>query len=291
MGRFIRRPTIGLALGGGGARGLAHIGIWKVFEMEGIPIDFIAGASMGGVVGLAIAAGKSAEFIEQKALEFSRMRNLVRLVDVNPTSRGMVVSARLRDFLMEIFDPSLTFNQLDIPTAVTSVDINCGKLVIVNGGSVVDAAMMTSAFPGIFPPIQKGNAYYVDGGVLNNLPADIVRQMGAEFVIAVNVTPEFPRQTSLEIEEAKRLLPGFLPRQLVDFYLAEMIMIASLVNIHLEKARPEMIIAPPIPDDLSVFLGFPRAAEAISAGVESAVIAISELKKKIKPGLRFTIKL
>lgn len=287
MTHKVNRPLVGLALGGGGARALAHIGILEVLERETIPIDFICGTSMGGVIACAYAAGQTPVSMKKVALEFSELRNLVRLLDVLPHRRGLIEGQRVRELMMHMIGETRTFAELRIPCAVTGVDLISGQAMVFRSGSVADAVMMTSAFPGIFQPVALDDRLIVDGGILNNVPADVARMLGADVVIAVDVSPRL----SGTITEGKMhfdpLLPGIFPSFLSDFYRAEMIMIEGLVAERLKDARPEILLHPAVPNDLTIFLGFPRAAEAIEAGVASAERAIPEIKHAVRPGARY----
>jgi NTE family protein len=281
----IRRPTIGLALGGGGARGLAHIGILKVLVKEGIPIDYICGTSMGGVIACAFAAGKSADALEEIALEFSRVRNLVRMLNVTSRRRGLITGKRVQEIMERMNSKTKNFSDLKIPCAVTGVDLISGQSLVFSTGSVLEAVMMTTAFPGVFEPVVHGDRLVVDGGILNNLPADIARMLGAEMVIAVDVSPRLSGTITGGNLHIDPLSPGYFPAFLSDFYRAELIMMDGLVNARLRDARPEVLIHPPMPYDLSIFLGFPRAMEAIAAGETAATKAIPKIRQALIPTL------
>jgi NTE family protein len=284
MTHKLNRPLVGLALGGGGARALAHIGILKVLERETIPIDFICGTSMGGVIACAYAAGQSTIQMEKIALEFSKLRNLVRLVDVSPHRRGLIEGQRVKELMTRMIGETRTFAELRIPCAVTGVDLISGQAMVFRSGSVADAVMMTSAFPGIFQPVVRDDRLIVDGGILNNVPADVARMLGADVVIAVDVSPRLSGTITEGKMQFDPLLPGIFPSFLSDFYRAEMIMIEGLVAERLKDARPEILLHPPVPNDLAIFLGFPRAAEAINAGMESAEHALPEIKNALRSG-------
>ena len=123
---------IGLALGGGGARGLAHIGILKVFDQEKIPIDYLSGSSMGEIIAAAYGAGLLPEHIEAIALEIAEPRKLMRLMDVNPLRRGLLEGKRVRTFLIERMGLDRDFRHLCIPVALTATDSLRGEPVILN---------------------------------------------------------------------------------------------------------------------------------------------------------------
>lgn len=283
---LIRRPFLGLALGGGGARGLAHIGVLKAFERHNIPIDCLAGSSMGGILTAAYAAGNSAADLEAVAMRFSQLSNLFRLLDLALPRDSLIEGHRIRTYLSHLIPETLTFADLEIPAALTAVDLLTGAEHILREGSVLQAVLATAAFPGLFPPVRSGDALLIDGGVLNNVPADVTRALGAEVVVAVNVVPQFPRQHSPEETESPHILPHFLPRSLDYIYQAEMIMTEGLTAARLRKARPELILRPSIPFDVSVFLGFTHAAETIAAGEQAALQALPQLENLLRPRFR-----
>jgi len=186
------RHSVGLALSGGGARGLAHIGVLKVLEREAIPRDLLAGTSMGGLVATMSAAGMSALDLEREARRMACVRRMVPLIDPTIRQRGILSGQRVAAYLRQHLGDR-TFDDLDIPLALTAVDILSQREVILTRGRLVDAVRATTAIPGLFAPVQHGNRLLVDGGVLNGLPTDVARTMGADVVIAVDVrTPPRP---------------------------------------------------------------------------------------------------
>lgn len=266
----MNQPKIGLALGGGGARGLAHIGVLKVFEEEALPIHCLSGTSMGGIIAASYAAGLSAVQLEEIALEMADLRNMLRLMDVRPRRHGLMEGKRVRSFFIEKMGLDVDFSQLRLPLALIATDFARGKRVVLKSGSVIDAVMATCAFPGVFDPVYCEDALLVDGGIYDNVPASAVRELGAQMVVAVSVTPRFPRDEEPVQVLNTRLLPPVFPLFTEELYRAAMMMTAEITRIRLEEAHPDLVLYPPLPDDLSVFLGFARAAEAIAAGEKVA---------------------
>ena len=210
------RPKIGVALEGGGALGFAHIGVLKWFEEHKIPIDYIAGTSMGGLVGGLYATGMSPDEI----------RELVSKIDWNDTISGQVsfrdLSYRrkedrrafqnglefgLRDgfglpsglasdknitFLLDrevlLYSQLKTFDELPIPFRCVATDLATGKPVVFKDGPLGEALRATMSLPAVFPPLQRNGTLYADGGLMDNLPVEVVRKMGADIVIAVNLS-------------------------------------------------------------------------------------------------------
>lgn len=278
----MNRRTIGLALGGGGARGLAHIGVLKVFEREHIPIDFMSGSSMGGIVAAAYGAGLSADALEAVALEMANPRRMMRLMDVHPLRRGLLEGKRVRAYFIEKLGLDIQFDQLRIPVALTGTDCLQGKTVILDKGSVIDAVMATCAFPGVFHAVKIDNHWLLDGGILNNVPVNVVRGMGAQIAIAVDVTVlSRSREIPENLEQYHRLPPIFPPLT-EDLYQAALTMTSEITRIRFRESPPDLVIHPPIPDDLSIFLGFTRAAEVIAAGESAGKQVLPEIHRLIE---------
>jgi NTE family protein len=209
------RPKIGVALEGGGALGLAHIGVLQWFEAHHIPIDYIAGTSMGGLVGGLYASGKSPDQLRELVaqqnwdmiiggrtqypdLSFRRKEDLraypnslvVGLKDglTLPAglNAGQEISLLIDRETLPYSRPS-SFNQLPIPFRCVATDLISGKEIVFQDGSLAKAMRATMSIPGLFSPIRDGEKVYVDGGLVGNLPTDVVRKMGADIVIAVHL--------------------------------------------------------------------------------------------------------
>ena len=134
-------PRTGLVLGGGGARGLAHIGVLRVLEREGIQIDCIAGTSMGGLVGALYAAGVPLSEVEGEVLRLGELRELIRLIDVNISAAGLSIRGRrIYNYMADLLGEDLTFADLNIPMAMPSVDIITGRKVVMQGGGLFQEA-------------------------------------------------------------------------------------------------------------------------------------------------------
>jgi len=180
----IKPHRVALALGGGALHGAAHIGVLQVFEREGIHPDIVAGTSIGAIIGAAYAAGKPVEQMVE-LIRKSNWSNMVKLTF--PLELSMFNSSPLEDFIREnIF--GLEFDQLSHPFAAVACDILTGKRVVLNTGSVAEAVRASTAVPGIFSPVEMGNQMLVDGGVVDNLPTDVAREMGADYIIAVDLS-------------------------------------------------------------------------------------------------------
>ena len=179
-----KRPRLGLALGGGAARGMAHLGVLRAFADAGVQIDCIAGCSIGALVG-AIAASGRTDGLEAVFKTFDWKRTLSFFDVVFPRSGlidGAKVTALVRDHL-----PATQMEALPIPFAAIATDLLSGDEVVLRSGDVIDAVRASIAVPGIFTPVRVDGRVLVDGGLSNPVPVSVLRAMGAEQVIAVDL--------------------------------------------------------------------------------------------------------
>lgn len=176
------RPKVGLALGAGGARGLAHIGVLKALEAHQVPIDYVAGSSMGSFIGALYANGIAPQMMEKLALHLKRKHWL----DFTVPHLGFVAGEKVRQ-LIHLLTHGKTFAELAIPLAVVATDIETGERVVFREGWVAQAVRASIAIPGIFVPERVGDRLLVDGGVIDRVPTTVAREMGADIVIAVDV--------------------------------------------------------------------------------------------------------
>jgi len=275
------KPKIGLALSGGGARGFAHVGILKGLAEAGIEVDYLAGASMGGLIGACYAAGKTPWELEDIIIEMSHTRELMKLIDLAPYRRGLLEGQKVQAFIAGLLGEDRTFESLQIPLAVTAVDLLQAKEIVLSEGPLLPAIMSTIAVPGLFPPHAYGPYRLVDGGVLNNLPFDHVRRMGADIVIAVDVQLDPQYELPWQDLPEKPHWPMRMPDFFMDFYRAELIMISAINRMRLQECPPDMLIRPPIPPDITMFLGFPYGKEIIAAGDQAIQDALPGIKQMI----------
>ena len=272
-------PRTGLVLGGGGARGLAHIGVLRVLEREGIQIDCLAGTSMGGLVGELYAAGVPLPEVEGEVLRLGELRELIRLIDVNISAAGLSIRGRrIYNYMADLLGEDLTFADLNIPMAMPSVDIITGRKVVMQGGKVIDAVRATISIPGIFEPAELADFRLVDGGVLDNVPVDIARELGATRTIAVDVLPDYSVNAPGEPVVEPGLILPFAPPQLSETYQVLMIMISALTRRNLSEYPPDVLIRPELDAGVTLLSGFHRATEIIAAGEAAAMAALPDLR-------------
>jgi len=201
-----RNIRVGLALSGGGARGLAHIGAIKALERAGVPIDCLTGSSMGGVIAAAYACGLSPDELEQEGGSLTRIRQLLRLADPGMPNAGLLRGKRLQAYFENRLGKR-TFAELERPLALMAVDLNSRQEVVFQEGPIAVALRATTALPGLFMPLELEGMRLVDGGLLNNLPIDVARKMGAQIVIAVDVNPH-PKDISRSWDTESRWIPN-----------------------------------------------------------------------------------
>ena len=182
----------GLALGSGSARGMAHIGVIQVLEAYRIPVDMIAGTSIGSVVGSVYATGASVKQMKEAALSMKRSKT-ISLMDPTLPHSGLISGNRTEKILNKIALKDKTFDDLKIPFAAVATDIKTGAKVILNQGSVIKAVRASISIPGIFTPVKYQDYYLVDGGVVDPVPVDVVQMMGADIIIAVSLTEKTPK--------------------------------------------------------------------------------------------------
>jgi NTE family protein len=279
-------PKVGVALSGGGARGLAHIGVLKVLEGAGVPIDMLSGTSMGGVVAAAYASGLTPEFMEQEALRMASPRRLLSLADPTFPQRGLFEGQKIRAYLKDRLG-ECTFEDLRCPLTLVAVNLNDSQAVTLNEGRVTDALRATIALPGIFKPVERDDQLLVDGGLLDNLPADVVRQMGADIVIAVDVIAgDNTFSAMIQTLRERRYVPGGLASTFEVMLRSLDVMMKEINKHRLVEAAPEVVIRPDIPPGVSVLIGFSRAADAIAAGERATAAVLPEIEERLK---RFAI--
>jgi NTE family protein len=251
---------IGVALGGGFARGVAHIGVLEVLERERIPIELLAGTSSGSVIAAGYASGVTLADMARVAGKL-RMRDLSRWT----VSRLGLSTNACMDVFLRRFLRCTSFEEMRIPLLVTATEYDTGRLVVFRDGSVCDAVRASCAYPLIFEPVKVEGHYYLDGGLVCGVPAQPLRDSGATHVIAVELTPHWA---------------GGAPRNMLEI-LGQAVSIAIMSQANSWREVSDVIIQPDvkrIPYD-----GFAFAEELISAGREAAETALPKIKAWLAP--------
>jgi len=179
-----KRKKLGLALGSGGAKGMAHIGILTAFDEEGISFDIVAGSSIGSVIGAMYAAGYSS----------SAMVKYISEIDVfaAQTIVKMTLTGKTVESIFDDVVGGSEFDDLDLPYAAIAADLYTGEQVVIRSGRVSRAMRASSAIPPVLKPVEWEGRTLIDGAYVNSVPSDVVKQMGADFVIGVNLSAELP---------------------------------------------------------------------------------------------------
>jgi len=288
------RPKIGLVLSGGGARGAAHVGVLKALEQKRIPIDVIAGTSFGAIVGGMYAAGYSAEELEEilRTIDWTdslsgraprEERSFRRKQDDNgfliklkigiddgkfKLPSGLITPNNLRLMLKDLIIDAADvddINRLKIPFRAVATDLELGTAVVLKNGSLASAIVASMAVPALFPPVEYEGRLLVDGGVSNNIPINVAREMGADIVIVVDIsTPMMNREDIQSFTSVIDQLITVMTNQNSAAQLATMTDQDILI-------RPEL-------DDFG-FSDFARALETIPKGEESGLEAMSQLQE------------
>jgi NTE family protein len=218
------RPRIGLALGSGSARGLAHLGVIRAIEDAGIEVGCIAGSSMGALIGAIHAAGKLDE-LEAAFLGFD-WKKTASFFDVVLPKSGLLDGARVSE-LVRAHIHADTIEALPIPFAAVATDIVSGEEVVIRSGDVIEAVRASISVPGIFTPVRSNGRILVDGGLTNPVPVSAARAMGAGIVIAVDLNHEIvagknlkPLLAAEKTDSAESRAPGMFSRWVGDYRLS-----------------------------------------------------------------------
>jgi NTE family protein len=250
-------PSIGLALGGGFARGIAHIGILKVLEEEKIPIHFVAGTSVGALIGAAYCSGLSIEECEEFASRV-RFRNFARWT----LSRcGFASNQRMIGFLDNLLKVK-TFEDLKIPLAVTATDFSTGEGVVFHSGPLVDPVRASCAYPGMFLPVRINGRLLVDGMLAYPVPAQPLREMGAGRVLAISLKGKW---TNVE---------G--PRHVFEV-IGQCFAIAQEMNSSQWKQAADLVVEPDVHE--FKYDAFDQSAALVRAGEVAMRAALPEVRK------------
>jgi len=282
-----QRRKIGLALGGGGARGFAHLGVLIALAENEIPIDFLSGTSMGAVIGAARALG----------MDLDRLRRLLSCLDINELlqvsestirevqkaiGRGLIEYVRGSDWhasdgfpqdlarvyeLFSLLTANKEFSDTVIPFTVVAADLETGERVVLTEGKLYKAVTASAAIPGTFSPVAHQGRYLIDGGVIDKVPANVTIDMGADAVIAVDTGASLTRSV-------RTTLDALLQSQRITSH--------ELTRLQMEKDRQRVdgrfiLLRPKV--SWITMLAFQHVAEAITAGKDEACAHMDEIKK------------
>lgn len=293
MARELGHTLVGLALGAGGARGLAHIGVIRVLEEAGITVDVIAGSSMGSLIGAAWAVGKSADEMEAIAMGIKTKRAFLKLLDPMFPGAGIIRGMRVLHFLRQIVG-DLTFADTIIPLKVVATDLNSTVEVVFDEGKLSEAIRASISIPGVFRPVQDDGYLLVDGGIANPVPVNVLAREGVTRIIAVNTIPSVDqvaghRRYRSEILQARRRKAGGTmretgpvietPTNIIDVYMRSMYAMQSHISEE-ACANADVVLRTVLPE--GVWYDFYNPEKYIRCGEEAARQALPALKELVR---------
>lgn len=260
-----RVPKLGLALGGGAARGFAHIGVIKALEAQGIVPDLVVGTSAGSLVGALYAAGNNGFTLHKMALDMDEAAISDWSVPLFAKSAGVLKGEALQNYVNKAVN-NMQIDRMKIPFGAVATDLSNGQPILFQRGNAGLAVRASSAVPSVFQPVKIGERYYVDGGLVSPVPVRFARQMGADFVIAVNISSQPDAQPASSSSSVDMLLQTFA------------IMGQSINSYELKEA--DIVIQP----KLGTMKGsdFPGRNLAVLAGEQAAAAAMPEIRQKLK---------
>tara|TARA_Y100000296_G_scaffold86337_1_gene125761 strand:+ start:718 stop:1725 length:1008 start_codon:yes stop_codon:yes gene_type:complete len=259
-----RRIKIGLALGGGAARGFAHIGVIKALEAQGITVDVVAGTSAGSLVGALYAAGNDGFALQKLALAMDEAAISDWSVPLFSKVSGVLKGEGVQNYVNKAVH-NVPIEKFKIPFGAVATDLRTGQPILFQRGNAGTAVRASSAVPGVFQSVRIGDHTYVDGGLVSPVPVRFARQMGADFVIAVNISanPEAQAASSSSI----------------DVLLQTFAIMGQTINQY-ELKNADIVLQP----GLGSMKGSDFASRnvAILAGEQAATAAMPEIKRKLK---------
>lgn len=253
------KPEVGLALGAGSARGIAHIGVLQVLNEANINIDYLAGTSMGSVIGSFYATGMNLNRLER--LSYQLDWDLI--TDFTVPRQGLIAGKKTKEFI-QLLTKSKNFSELEVPLAVVATDIQEGKEVVLKEGLVADAVRASISIPGIYVPYRINNSLLVDGALLNRVPVDVIKEWGADITIGVDVGYDIKSSKVNNIFEIITRAIGILEREVRKHRVIE----------------ADVVIEPEVGHISSRALD--QAEECVEAGVKATEQALPKIKKLIE---------
>lgn len=273
-------PRVALVLGGGGSRGIAHIGVLNVLEQASVPIDLIVGTSMGAIVGAMYSAGHDTQTMAE---DIARLSGL-NLLNINLFSQR-ARQQRIRDELNRGLR-GMTFADLKIPLAVTAVDMKSGREIVLSEGNLVRALLASSAVPGVFPPVHIDDMELADGGVIDSVATHVAFSFNPQIVIAVDVYPPLDETNpwvdplsaimGMNIPLVSSTLPwASSPNPVTSLWRSVRVMTWHLHQERLKANPPHVLLRPPVGETGS--LDFSDTQAPYFAGVQEAQQHLGEI--------------
>jgi len=258
-----RKVKIGLALGGGAARGFAHIGVIKALESQGIVPDIVVGTSAGSVVGALYAAGNDAKTLQKMAVDLDESAISDWALPLFGKSSGVLKGEALQSFVNKAVG-NRTIEKLKMPFGAVASDLKTGQPILFQRGNTGMAVRASSAVPGVFQPVKIGDHTYVDGGLVAPVPVRFAREMGAEFIIAVNISTQAEAQAT---------------NSSLEVIMQTFSIMGQRIN-QLELRDADIVIQPPLGKMGSA--EFTNRTGAMQAGERATLAVMAQLKQKLK---------
>jgi NTE family protein len=286
LARKILGASVGIALGGGAAFGIAHLGVLKVLERNGIPIDLIAGCSQGSIIGVGYAAGITVDEMIEMAYKLGRRQNALMPVDLTLTKPGLMAGKRFVEIFRPLLGNKTTFEDLAVPCRTVATDVESGERVAIGTGSLVDAFRASASVPMVFAPVTVGDRVLVDGGVSDPVPAEIVNMMGADLCIAVNVVPPLKKGVENAVSHAIRMMSWFNPLTWIEESSGLPNMFDIIMNAmqtlqyelgNFKAISADVLINPELSD--FTWVEYYRSDELIQRGIAAAEQALPAIKR------------
>ncbi len=297
LARKILGASVGIALGGGAAFGIAHLGVLKVLEQNNIPIDLIAGCSQGSLIGIGYAAGLSVDEMIDMAYSLGRRQNALLAVDPTLTKPGLLAGNKFVEIFRPLLGDKTTFEDLALPCRTVATDVESGERVWVGSGPLVDAFRASASVPMVFSPIKLDGRVLVDGGVSDPVPAEIVNMMGADLCIAVNVVPPLKKGVENAVSKTFRVIRWFNPLSWIENSSGLPNMFDIIMNAmqtlqyelgNFKAISADVLINPELSD--FTWIEYYRSDELIQRGIEAAEQAMPAIKRayqqKLSPWMK-----
>jgi NTE family protein len=284
--RKILGASVGIALGGGAAFGIAHLGVLKVLEKYGIPIDLVAGCSQGSIIGVGYAAGIQVDEMIDMASILGKGQNAFLAVDLTLTKPGLLAGNKFIEIFRPLLGPITTFSDLAMPCRTVATDVQSGERVSIGTGNLSEAFRASASVPMVFAPVKIDGRVLVDGGVSDPVPAEIVNIMGADLCIAVNVVPPLKKGVENAVSRAFRMMSWFNPATWLEESAGLPNMFDIIMNAmqtlqyelgNFKAISADVLINPELSD--FTWVEYYRSEELIQRGVAAAEQAMPAIQR------------
>ena len=286
LARKLLGMSVGIALGGGAAFGIAHVGVLRTLEENGIVVDLTAGTSFGSLVALGYAAGLRPSEMESVAARIGNKRTTISALDLTLTRPGFLAGRRLKAIFSPAFGSAQFFEHLTLPCKTVATDIESGERVTIGDGRLEDAFRASCSVPILWAPVRREGRTLVDGAIVDPVPADVVREMGADICIAVNVVPTLQKGVTTVVSRASRAINSLNPFS----YINESRLMPNILDVgmnSLQMLQYELGNFKALSGDVRLnvdlssytWIEFYRALELIERGAQAAETIVPEVKK------------